>query len=188
MHLIFQTLRIMFRPLRKYADFSGRALRMEHWLWYLFSRIYVWILVIPSISIIDVALGGFGLDNCLHCRVGSLILANDISISSLRKIGGFTPGAVVMYLGLLAFVCPNLALGCRRLHDINKSGWWQLIVVGPIAVLGILFKTGMTVSMLEMLLGLSFVVLMIASIILTYWMGVKKGDATDNRFGAKPAK
>ena len=29
----------------------------------------------------------------------------------------------------LAILIPALALGARRLHDINKSGWWQLILV-----------------------------------------------------------
>jgi len=27
---------------------------------------------------------------------------------------------------------PSLAIDCRRLHDINKSGWWQLIALVPI--------------------------------------------------------
>ena len=28
----------------------------------------------------------------------------------------------------LIFFFPSLAVFCRRLHDINKSGWWQLIL------------------------------------------------------------
>ena len=27
----------------------------------------------------------------------------------------------------LAVFIPSLALGCRRLHDINRTGWWQLL-------------------------------------------------------------
>ena len=27
----------------------------------------------------------------------------------------------------LAIIIPGLALGARRLHDIGKSGWWQLL-------------------------------------------------------------
>ena len=27
----------------------------------------------------------------------------------------------------LAFVVPNLAVAVRRLHDLNKSGWWLLL-------------------------------------------------------------
>ena len=29
-------------------------------------------------------------------------------------------------LVFLAFLFPGVAVGARRLHDINKSGWWQL--------------------------------------------------------------
>lgn len=32
----------------------------------------------------------------------------------------------------LAILVPNLAIGARRLHDIDKSGWWQLIWLIPI--------------------------------------------------------
>ena len=32
----------------------------------------------------------------------------------------------------LATICPSLALGARRLHDTNRSGWWQLLVLIPI--------------------------------------------------------
>ena len=27
----------------------------------------------------------------------------------------------------LAFLLPTLAVGARRLHDVNRSGWWMLI-------------------------------------------------------------
>ncbi|MEP2784042.1 MAG: DUF805 domain-containing protein [Pseudoruegeria sp.] len=32
----------------------------------------------------------------------------------------------------LAIVIPNLAVGARRLHDFEKSGWWQLIYLIPL--------------------------------------------------------
>lgn len=32
----------------------------------------------------------------------------------------------------LAFFIPTLAAGSRRLHDIGKSGWWQLLLFIPI--------------------------------------------------------
>jgi len=33
---------------------------------------------------------------------------------------------------------PNLAVACRRLHDVNRSGWWQLLhltIIGSIVLL-----------------------------------------------------
>ncbi|WP_410211312.1 DUF805 domain-containing protein [Aquirhabdus sp.] len=32
----------------------------------------------------------------------------------------------------LALLVPNIALATRRLHDTNRSGWWQLIIFVPI--------------------------------------------------------
>jgi len=41
-------------------------------------------------------------------------------------------GCVVSNLWSLANLLPALALGARRLHDIGKSGWWQLIALIPL--------------------------------------------------------
>ena len=32
----------------------------------------------------------------------------------------------------LIFLVPGIAAGSRRLHDIGKSGWWQLLWIIPI--------------------------------------------------------
>jgi uncharacterized membrane protein YhaH (DUF805 family) len=39
---------------------------------------------------------------------------------------------ILQYLVALATLIPSLAVGARRLHDIDKSGWWQLIAFIPI--------------------------------------------------------
>lgn len=39
---------------------------------------------------------------------------------------------IVYYLFVLAVLVPSVAVGIRRLHDINKSGWWLLISLVPI--------------------------------------------------------
>lgn len=39
----------------------------------------------------------------------------------------------VSYIFQIAVLLPFLAVGARRLHDIGKSGWWQLFLLVPIA-------------------------------------------------------
>ncbi len=60
-------------------------------------------------------------------------------------------------LGSLALLIPSLAVGARRLHDINRTGWWQLLIL-----------TGLGV------------------ILLIYWF-VCRGTAGSNRFGEERA-
>lgn len=56
----------------------------------------------------------------------------------------------------LAVLLPSLAVGARRLHDIGRSGWWQLLWLVPI----------------------------IGAIVLIIWWATK-GEG-DNRFGPAP--
>ena len=49
---------------------------------------------------------------------------------------GDTSGNGMMYwIAILATVCPSIAAGARRLHDINKSGWLQLLVFTLIGII-----------------------------------------------------
>jgi uncharacterized membrane protein YhaH (DUF805 family) len=51
---------------------------------------------------------------------------------------------VVYVIYALAVLIPNIAVGVRRLHDTNKSGWWLLIALIPlvgIIVLIVFFAT-----------------------------------------------
>lgn len=40
--------------------------------------------------------------------------------------------SIVVGLYALAVFVPTIALGARRLHDINRSGWWQLVLIVPV--------------------------------------------------------
>ena len=51
----------------------------------------------------------------------------------LGFIDGFVGlnGMIAGIFALATFI-PSIAIATRRLHDINKSGWWQLIMLIPI--------------------------------------------------------
>lgn len=57
----------------------------------------------------------------------------------------------------LAVLIPSIAVGLRRLHDTNRSGWWLLIALIPL----------------------------IGGIVLLVFM-VQDSDQGDNRFGPNP--
>lgn len=46
----------------------------------------------------------------------------------------------VLYgIAALALLLPALAVGARRLHDVGRSGWWQLLSLTGIGTLVLIF-------------------------------------------------
>jgi uncharacterized membrane protein YhaH (DUF805 family) len=39
----------------------------------------------------------------------------------------------------LVILIPSLSLACRRLHDIGRSGWWQLIAFTIIGIIPLIY-------------------------------------------------
>ena len=118
----------------KWNDFKSRNSRSEFW----------WgTLGINLISIIVGFTAGF-----VFYTVG---LASDASIDSIEATVNiiFTPWYIFTIIA-------GIALICRRLHDIDRSGWWYLI-----------FFT------------------VIGAFVLLYWF-CKKGTDGKNRFGDNP--
>ena len=46
---------------------------------------------------------------------------------------------VVYGIAALALLLPALAVGARRLHDVGRSGWWQLLSFTGIGVLVLIY-------------------------------------------------
>ena len=93
---------------KKYATIEGRASRSEFWWFTLFS-------VLGGIlfDVLDAVLGWqFGEPDIFGNRAGVLNL-----------------------LFSLALLVPIVCVTARRLHDVNRSGWWMLI---PLTVIGII--------------------------------------------------
>lgn len=87
---------------RKYAAFSGRARRSEYWF--------------------------FALFNFLALIILELIVA---AAQTSKNDGLIVLTALPCMLYILASIVPSLAVTVRRLHDINKSGWWYFIALVP---------------------------------------------------------
>ncbi len=48
--------------------------------------------------------------------------------TAARRILSDSFVGIFQFIGFLALLSPSLAVASRRLHDINKTGWWQLIL------------------------------------------------------------
>lgn len=66
----------------------------------------------------------------LGCLLISMILDRISDALGLPATIGETAPLVLAFQ--LAFLVPGIAVTTRRLHDTNKSGWWQLIDFVPL--------------------------------------------------------
>ncbi|MFZ5835632.1 MAG: DUF805 domain-containing protein [Pseudomonadota bacterium] len=114
---------------KNYATFSGRAARSEYWYWFLFYTIGTW-----SVLLLQ------------------LLIAGPSNTGSTGQAF-----VIVQLMFILATFIPGIAVTFRRLHDLDRSAWWLLIMLIP-------------------LLG---------PLVLLYWMCVR-GTAGSNRFGDDP--
>lgn len=97
----------------RYAKFNGRARRKEYWMFQLFYNIFLILIgLITGIGLYSYNTGESPVLGPILMGIGSIVL-------------------VIFVFGLMV---PNLAVTIRRLHDINKSGWW--ILVGLIPYIG----------------------------------------------------
>jgi uncharacterized membrane protein YhaH (DUF805 family) len=93
----------------KYVHFSGRSTRSEYWYFFLFVM-----LLSICMDIVDATIAG----------------------ETYWSYTGFY-GPAQSIFQILIFL-PGIAVGVRRLHDINKSGWWlclSLTVIGIIPLI-----------------------------------------------------
>ena len=122
--------------LLKWLNFKDRTSRPEYWWGYLFSVIF-------SFAI------GF-----IIGLIASLI-GFDEGSTAMGELQLPVMGLLQLPLTLFLAIA-GLSLSVRRLHDIDRSGWWFLIIF---TIVGIF--------------------------VLIYW-ACKKGDEGENRFGADP--
>lgn len=81
---------------KRYVDFNGRSTRKEFWV-FLLGSMLISVLMGFSVALITTLMG----------------VTNAIFYGSLAQ-----------WIFLLLVIVPIMAVGIRRMHDINRSGWW----------------------------------------------------------------
>jgi len=173
------------RPLRRYAEFSGRSSRAEFWWFFPFLApvfLATWLGMIIA--------------------VGSTISADHANSPTSAEPSSATDmavGAGVIFLGLmwLALIVPTVALQIRRLHDIDRSGWWVgafylvyglqvvlLLVKVAAALAGLSAVAAPTDLLIEGAFGLWLALIVYSMVLLIFFF--LPGTAGHNRFGDDP--
>ena len=118
-----------------YFNFSGRSSRSEFWWWLLFYNI--------------LAAGNFPALIFLLDQLPAYM--NNFLFEDENVI------VVLFFIIPVGLLLPSLAVQVRRLHDLDRSGWWILISLIPL----------------------------VGAIILLVW-ACTKGTEGENRFGSDP--
>ena len=190
---------LMFQPLVKYAEFQGRSRRSEFWLWVLFR-------------ILLGAVAGSVMSSMMFSGLAAIhpvanMSPDAMSQAYLNSMSNYMRVMPIFSLLNLALLIPSIAVGVRRLHDTNRTGWWMIMPI-VVAVVGVILffifggsalfsliqagehpnnaATGQFILQLvgSMMLCL-FLPMLIAEIIMLVFY-VSDGTAGPNRFGADP--
>lgn len=168
----------MILPFKRYFDFKGRSRRKEYWMYTLFVVIVSFVL-----TFLDSMLG----------LGGSATGDADLTGTSVGASGAMS-GGLLSNIFSLATIIPSLAVGVRRLHDLDRSGWWILLPLGPILLGLILMGASFMSAMSGGSAGFSGIALfgvivmlggLACAILLLVWY-CTPGTAGPNRFGEDP--
>jgi uncharacterized membrane protein YhaH (DUF805 family) len=154
--------------------FSGRANRGKFWLavvlWIIFWAIAVLVCVLAAIVILG-----------LHLPDSSL--PHDELIARYVRLAFDYLGLLIVYIAFtVVSLISGFAVGIKRLHDRDKSGWWILLFYVAPSVLGSIANTSEQ--------PLAGFVLGVASFAISIWglveLGFLRGTVGPNRYGPDP--
>jgi uncharacterized membrane protein YhaH (DUF805 family) len=92
-------------------SFQGRSRRLHYWM----AAISAWVVYIVVVG----------------------ILAN---VTGMAQHPGLSVGSILVLPFVVAYIWVSLALGVKRCHDRDKSGWWLLLFgLASLTVIGILW-------------------------------------------------
>ena len=144
--------------------FSGRINRGKYWfgvVFWMLAYLVAWIVVF---AVIGSRAPDFSSDN-----VGAIIAALGM-------------GLLILVVVTIPMLISGFAIGIKRLHDRNKSGWWILLFYFGPGVLGSLAMTSGTDA--------AVLVLNLASFAIAIWglveLGFLRGTVGPNQYGTDP--
>lgn len=164
------------RPLKNYANFSGRASRAEFWWFFLFMMI-TW--VVGYLAMIGSAFA----------------VVSTHSAPSTGLMGGIGILALLLMIFWLAVLIPSIAVQTRRLHDTNRSGWWlgafYLLYLVYFAMLFLGMTPGTPPDPQSMFGGMFGAIMVFAAIMFLYMVALfvfycLPGTRGSNRYGEDP--
>jgi uncharacterized membrane protein YhaH (DUF805 family) len=136
-------------------SFSGRLNRKPYWL-----TVLVMVLILVVVLVLAFALGGAGLMTGDFSGLGVLLL--------------------ILVLAYIPLLWVGLALGVKRLHDRDKSGWWLVLFW---LVPAVLQTAGDRIE------GIG-IVLTLAGFAISIWglveIGFLRGTVGPNQYGPDP--
>ncbi len=94
-----------------FFSFNGRINRAKFWL--------------GNVALIGVYI-------VLMIISGASMSAVTVSPSGEIQGGGFGVVGIIVLIVYIAMIWPSLAIGVKRWHDRDKSGWWVLIAFVPL--------------------------------------------------------
>jgi len=114
---------------------------------------------------------------------GSMVWLGGLNIDNLLSFAG--AGLLIWLIGFILFIAgtwSGLAVGIKRLHDRDKSGWWMLLFwLGPS------FLGSSNTAMSDFSVGL---ILSLAAMAIVIWafveLGCLPGTPGPNQYGPDP--
>ena len=95
-----------------FTSFEGRISRQPFWLSVLALIVAQWVVIIVLGMILGTSMMG--------------------SMDPEAAVSAMNRAMIPMWIALLVFLYPALAIYAKRWHDRGKSGWWTLIILVPL--------------------------------------------------------
>ena len=165
-------LQYLINPIKNIFNYSSRASRKEYW--YFFSFFFIIFLLTACFSAY------------LSFLMGSLSLNETNSGFNITPSFAFVSGVLIFLSALqIPIYFMIVSLGARRLHDVNKSGKLQYLLLLPFIFF---YITGIIIHDLSSIfIGMSIFIftLVLIYIFLIFYFAIA-GQVGENQYGPDP--